>query len=841
MSDTFNLENLTVEEANKLLESGNTSAQDLLGSVVRADTSKYNPEIQKFEPNQELINKQTKLANFCVAKGAKLKDAFQNVHDIPASFIENNLQLLITSRYKPTEILQRITSNLYGLSDPLSLITKLIGDHKADASKLSYISSDLNINSIEFLLSRGLKGDVLLMPAFQNSDKEKQKELLDLAFKHGASSSSFKSVYAALENLNEDVFKMLITKHKVSLQDLLGLVVRASTSQYNQANQKSEPNQELINKQTALTNFLIGNGANLKDITNSSSDFVKNNLQLIINNKVKVTAKYLDLFLFDIEELEMLLKHNISPQNLFKRILSSTNDHAPLSEESIIKLKNLIELTRLNNVNFNKVFSEYLKANHSINSDIFKYLLESKLIEATLALEYAIRNVSIDLANLAFNYQPDINSKSQSSNLTLLDKALMTNDPNIINWLLDKGVKHDVNYEAYLSAISDMSFNNACKIIARLPEIYSQDKTYECLRAEGSSISLIKSFTDYYNLIVDYVAATHSETTSLSELEQRILTPDSIIEVGNTSTNITNIYGYTPLHLAIIAGKYDLAHKMIEAGHDIYAQNKNGTTPLELIIHRENANHSERQTLEQLKKLIITKVDNIDILSDNGESLADILMQSQETLDTVLSKTQDPLFHFYKPDNTSSNLDPEKVHIAISNGEGFWSTGAWAVARLLMKEHKDVEFHLVSYDMLKQGGDNFIKQFDAFINPGAADSYPRNLSEFTKKDCQFSMELEQLYQLVLQKTDELKIPYLGICAGAQHFALYHQGTLAPLDGYNMGKHEIEFVKGTTPYFLSLTPEQQWQALKVGIFPQVKFQGYTAHHFAALNGKIGQDI
>ena len=218
MSDTFNLENLTVEEANKLLESGNTSVQqDLLGSVVRADTHKYNPETQKFEPNQELINKQTKLANFCVANGAKLKDAFENIYIITASFIENNLQLLITSKYKPTEVLQHIIYNSHGLNDQLSLIKKLIGDHKADASKLSYISSDLNIDSIDFLLSRGLKGDALLMPALQNNNQEKQEELFELAFQHGASSSSFKSVYAALENLNEGVFKLLIDTYKVSL------------------------------------------------------------------------------------------------------------------------------------------------------------------------------------------------------------------------------------------------------------------------------------------------------------------------------------------------------------------------------------------------------------------------------------------------------------------------------------------------------------------------------------------------------------------------------------------------------------------------------------------------
>ena len=72
MSDTFNLENLTVEVGKKLVESGS-------------------------------------------------KDVFKHLYEIPASFIENNLQQLITSGYKPTEILQHITRNLYELNVSISV------------------------------------------------------------------------------------------------------------------------------------------------------------------------------------------------------------------------------------------------------------------------------------------------------------------------------------------------------------------------------------------------------------------------------------------------------------------------------------------------------------------------------------------------------------------------------------------------------------------------------------------------------------------------------------------------------------------------------------------------
>lgn len=138
MSNTFNLENFTVEAGKKLVESGSTSAQDLLGSVVRADTSKYNTKTQKSEPRPELIAKQSELANLCITKGANLKGVFKDIHEIPASFVENNLPLIIESQYDPTEILRYIAMNPYGLNDQLSLIKKLIDDHKADVREFYY-------------------------------------------------------------------------------------------------------------------------------------------------------------------------------------------------------------------------------------------------------------------------------------------------------------------------------------------------------------------------------------------------------------------------------------------------------------------------------------------------------------------------------------------------------------------------------------------------------------------------------------------------------------------------------------------------------------------------------
>ncbi len=72
---------------------------------------------------------------------------------------------------------------------------------------------------------------------------------------------------------------------------------------------------------------------------------------------------------------------------------------------------------------------------------------------------------------------------------------------------------------------------------------------------------------------------------------------------------------------------------------------------------------------------------------------------------------------------------------------------------------------MVNTDIVKKGGESFLKQYDGFINPGAGDSFPKT-PEFTKDDCSFSMPLELNYQHILEFSGKNNIPYLGMCAGA---------------------------------------------------------------------------
>lgn len=73
----------------------------------------------------------------------------------------------------------------------------------------------------------------------------------------------------------------------------------------------------------------------------------------------------------------------------------------------------------------------------------------------------------------------------------------------------------------------------------------------------------------------------------------------------------------------------------------------------------------------------------------------------------------------------------------------------------------------------------------------------------------------------------------------KHLVLNYKGTLAPLKGYDHGQHTITYLKGTLPYYMVLTKEQQLQMLKTGVFPEITFKSDTAHHYAAVTGNLGK--
>jgi gamma-glutamyl-gamma-aminobutyrate hydrolase PuuD len=522
-------------------------------------------------------------------------------------------------------------------------------------------------------------------------------------------------------------------------------------------------------------------------------------------------------------------------------LLSILNTPSVSFEEDDMK-KELIEII-INNydVDINAFFNENPFGQNNLTNpldpSILKLLYELGLRPETMLL-YGLHINSIEIAKLAIEeYKADVNFRyvEKVLNFSLFELSFMLLKEDFMKFLIEQGADKEINKLTYFVAISIGQFNlpYLSKVVKIAPDNIDEEFFFEFNRSKGMSLAEAKSLIDSYKLAQDYL-----DQKDLNDIELSLLNPDieALPVEQYRDAPLSNKYGYGPLHLALLGQKHELAKDMIEAGFSLTAATKNNVTPALIIADIPTTND---KTIELLN-LLSEKLSDVDIVFDNGESLTDHLFENENLITKILERTHDPLFHFLKANSNlySFENDMSKTHIAISHGEERWSTGVWSVSRLIKKYHNDVEFHLITKQNVTEGGEQFLKQFDALINPGAGDSYPKHLPEFKKQDCPFEQETEQLYQIVLEETEKLNIPYLGMCAGAQHFSMYHGGTLAPLNGYNMGQHTVTYIEGTLPHFQVLTRHEQKKAIMECELPKISFKGDTAHHFAAIPDKVG---
>ncbi len=364
----------------------------------------------------------------------------------------------------------------------------------------------------------------------------------------------------------------------------------------------------------------------------------------------------------------------------------------------------------------------------------------------------------------------------------------------------------------------------------------------EFARNHGVRPTFINAYINVHNLFKYYVNEGVPRHTMVP-LEACLLVPNHSCDAPEGMTiadyyRITNHYNFTALDLALMSDDLDLATTLLTTKPEAY---KNYFSPvLELFLSDILTGLSEKPAGADFIRRFADLQGNPDrwLAEDNPSTLTDALLKNKETTELALNKTSDPLFSLLKQNATIEDVfsdDKDVVRIAISHGNGFWSTGIWEAARLIMRNHPDVKIHLVDNQMFYSS----FARFDAWINPGAGDTYPRD-KPFTIKDWNPTEGMEKLYQDALEATLNFNIPYLGFCAGSQHFALYHGGTVGMVEGYNGVKHNIHLTKGSLLYFMTLNKDQQNKALQHCDLPDVAFKGDTAHSFAASSSLLNAE-
>ena len=444
-----------------------------------------------------------------------------------------------------------------------------------------------------------------------------------------------------------------------------------------------------------------------------------------------------------------------------------------------------------------------------------------------------IFNYAIELG-VNVNAKFDLEDKDEEYSLTILESLFVESKFEFIDKILTPDLT--IGTRSWIIVIAnDIHIDSVVEAIKRFPDSFDADAVYELMRVHGGSESQAQNIIDGYNLAKDYVNGVSLSDTEISLLDSsnNTLSVEDLKDI-----DIKNQYGFTPLQLAVLGHKIDLAIQMIEEGYSLTEKSTSGLTAMVLITKLEP------NLMSKLREVLFKHLDNVDIiLNDSGESLVDNFISNEEFKDQILSNTKDPLFNFFKKDADlfAPSNQPEVTHVAISHGEGFWSSGLWSWSRLASLEHPNVKFHLVTLEHIQKGGEDFIKQFDGWMNPGGGDDYPRDKQEFSKAEWKSEMILIETYQTALDKTLEYKIPYIGMCAGAQNLVLNHNGYLQPVKGYHGGSHTISYLKGTLSHFMAMTKAEQKTALDQCEFSEIAFKGMTAHGYAGVVGKLGEGI
>ncbi len=702
---------------------------------------------------------------------------------------------------------------------------------------------------------------LLKVNASSEADITLQGELIKEALDKGADvNAMFSNGGCTISSVDIlSAHKELLLNHStypMTALNFLKLALETGITKYNYATQQHEPDPEMIKVQGELIKEALDKGADVNELDYISlekniiahGDLFSDSQNPLSADKLLKLALHAKVSTYDqATQKEVVDLEKVKLQGVL--IKQALDRGAKFAEEAIEISVDSASL----------FYNKELLLEHSTNP-ISGELLVQIMLNSLERRAYGNEGLVIDnekirqqneIIKYAIEQGADLNSKTsfEERSLTLYEQFFALNNFALLD--LVQEVHPVVNYTLGTPAWAIAIHNNynigfITHALQKFPQGFSINEADDFMRALGASHAAIHAIFDIYALAKDVInASVEQQSPVLSATELQILSTIENIALADCATGeYINSYGFSPLLLALLVGKFELAIEMIKSGSSLTEKSAHGITPIQIIMLLADSKKFLSAHINAFKAVVFEKLDNLDIiLNEQGESLIDSFLGDANFQNEALDRTNDSLFAFYKPKANlfSPSLHPEQTHIAISMGEGFWSTGLNAVSRLISKEHPEVSFHLVALEMMNTGGDKFIRQFNGWVNPGAGDSFPKNKKEFNKDDWEQSMILKQAYQKALAKTHEFKIPYIGMCAGAQNFALYHDGYLHPLKGYAGGKHTMHFKPATLSHFMAMTKEQQKHALNNCEFPEIAFKGDTAHHYAAVANKLGSGL
>jgi ankyrin repeat protein/gamma-glutamyl-gamma-aminobutyrate hydrolase PuuD len=522
----------------------------------------------------------------------------------------------------------------------------------------------------------------------------------------------------------------------------------------------------------------------------------------------------------DIEAVKKLIEAGANISTIDNDNLTPMNYAVEKDQVEIIKL--LLEAGYDINIPNKNGVTHFMEAIYfgAINS--VKLLLNSAIDQNIVVKN---NNLNITIAHFIMLYSikshlfEDISPEFESTNKVTIIKDLMSLFPNYINNNNKQTIIDDIK--------KNVLFFMGLIITVDLGNVSSENILNEPMFKDA-----IDNVNKVIDIIIDYQA------NIMPQAFNNVINNDHI-ELNNLLNDNPKLAGQfyknqTLLGMSLLFGSKNCTYILLENENiDINIKDINGDNILSSIVAMKD--------LSRVESLLEKGVD-IDAINNKFSTAADKILfhfhlteyNKTKSIITKYSKDSMHKLMILKDEYREFNFDPQKTYIAIAHAGGFWSIDHFSMARKIMEHDKNVQVLIIDKDNKDK---DFLKHFSGFIMPGGGDSFPKN-QEFVIEDIKNMGENEKFYTEILSIAKEFSIPTIGICLGNQYIGLNTGATLNSTIGHNGGGHKGMFLKGTLPYFMSLSKSEQGQILESKYYPDIIFSIDTAHNFAVVPNKPG---
>jgi ankyrin repeat protein/anthranilate/para-aminobenzoate synthase component II len=477
-------------------------------------------------------------------------------------------------------------------------------------------------------------------------------------------------------------------------------------------------------------------------------------------------------------------------------------------------------------------------------------------------LYFAIFSLDIETIRLLINKGADKSAKITSKYITFsIGHAIIAS---VISSVLDtdddesekiaySGLKsvllefpEAVTSANYAQLIQDLK-NHFVNFINDIAEIVGENfHLPENLLGFPVAVAQIKLVEQVFSLLMDYIDSYNNCVKS--RCEGNLLPLEFYAAINGDSGLLMRLFKTKPELVNSVYKDISLFETTVLFNHldtaKIILRHSNfDLNTKDLLGNNVLANIIPLKDLSLVQSLLETGV-NIDAVNHNFVSAADKILHQfgdsnyTEAVSIVRQYTKDPMHKLSAmgQEYQSYNFESNKAYVGIVTAGGFWSVEHFSTARKAMTKHNQLQMLVINPEQIDQA---FLRNFNGFIMPGGGDSYPKN-KEFTMVDLPEDKMLagEKLYKLILSLADKYSIPVMGMCLGNQYIGLHSGATLHAVKNHFGGNHKGIFIKGTMPYFMSLSTQEQHQLLNNQYWPDIEFGIDTAHSFAVVTNKAG---